>query len=402
MLERFPSLSWFFLFAFSVNGLVAIAILLLKNKTLRTANFLLAINLMGISFISISLSLVLSRLILEIPHFYRLPSPLYYLMFPAAYLYVKLLINDRTRLERKEYLHFTPALIHLIEMMPFYLQSTEAKMNHLTRVFNQNIEFYAHNEGWLPPYLHNIIRGGLAIIYAIAMWSLIRKSFQDKPIVSAYSQTVIRWLKTFTLLNAVIGIGTVLLLSFINISPEIRSMALHILFLIVLLIVNFYLFWRPEILYGLPQPVALKIAKPGSSEILLTPENDPLSSSAPIDEIKEIPSFVYQYKNQVHQYLVESQRYREPEFNLLDLSRDTCIPKHHLQLLIHKAEGKKFTEFINDYRIHHLKSQIEKGALKNKTLEGLATESGFSSKATFIRSVKKLTGKTPKEYFIND
>jgi AraC-like DNA-binding protein len=84
---------------------------------------------------------------------------------------------------------------------------------------------------------------------------------------------------------------------------------------------------------------------------------------------------------------------------LQDLSRDTGIPQHHLQLLIHKVEEKKFSEFINEYRIQHLQDQIERGGMKNKTLEGLAAESGFSSKATFIRSVKKHTGRTPKEYF---
>jgi AraC-like DNA-binding protein len=84
---------------------------------------------------------------------------------------------------------------------------------------------------------------------------------------------------------------------------------------------------------------------------------------------------------------------------LPDLSRDTGIPKHHLQLLIHKVEGKKFSEFINDYRIQHMKDQVEKGVMRHKTLEGLAMESGFGSRATFNRTIKKHTGKTPKDYF---
>jgi AraC-like DNA-binding protein len=389
MMAALSPLSWFFLFACALNGLVAIAILLVKNKTMKVANLLLAINLLGISAASITISLVESKLILDVPHFYRLPSPVYYLMFPAAYLYVKLILKDRTRLERKDYLHFLPALIHLVEMTPFYLLSAEEKVNSIHLAFSQDIEIYAHSEGWLPPYLHNIIRGCMAIIYAIVMWRLIWKS--TKETVNNYATSVAQWLKTITLLNTLLGIGAIVFLTAVFIPAEVRSLGFHLIFLIALLVVNFHLFFRPEILYGLPQPVLAG--------------NDPLRTTAvekslkPAEDKAEIPAFIYNYKSQIHQYLTESRRYLEPNFMLQDLSRDTGIPQHHLQLLIHKVEEKKFSEFINEYRIQHLQDQIERGGMKNKTLEGLAAESGFSSKATFIRSVKKHTGRTPKEYF---
>jgi AraC-like DNA-binding protein len=389
MTAALSPLSWFFLFACALNGLVAIAILLVMNKTMRVANFLLAINLLGISAVSVTISLVESKLILAVPHFYRLPSPVYYLMFPAAYLYVKLILKDRTRLERKDYLHFLPAFIHLVEMTPFYLLSAEEKVNNILQAFSQDIEIYAHSEGWLPPYLHNIIRGCMAVIYAIAMWRLIRNSIKET--VNNYATSITHWLKTITVLNALIGIGAIVFLTALFIPAEVRSYGFHLIFLIVLLVVNFHLFFRPEILYGLPQPVLA-----GNDPLDNTPVEKPLKAA----EYKaEIPAFIYNYKSQIHQYLTESKRYLEPNFMLQDLSRDTGIPQHHLQLLIHKVEEKKFSEFINDYRIQHLQDQIERGGMKNKTLEGLAAESGFSSKATFIRSVKKRTGRTPKDYF---
>jgi AraC-like DNA-binding protein len=386
-------ISWFFLFAFALNGLIAISILIFKNKTLRLANLLLGINLLGISMIAIVITMVETGLILKVPHFYRLPSPLYYLMFPAAWLYVKLIITDRTRLEKTDYLHFLPALIHLVEMTPFYLKSADEKLIAINEAVTHHIDIYAHHEGWLPPYVHNLVRGIIAIIYAFAMWRLLKKVNSNKHAANNFTINTIQWLKTFTLINAWIGAATVLFLTLVFIPADIRSVGLTLVFLISLTISNIYLFFRPEILYGLPQPAATisdaKIKDPGKPDDFLN-----------TTEQAEIPSFIFQYKNQIHEYLVSSLRFLEPEFNLQDLSRDTGIPKHHLQLLIHKAEGKKFGEFINEYRIEHLRVQIENGGIKSKTLEGLAAESGFSSKATFIRSVKRLTGKTPKEYFI--
>ncbi len=400
MIAGVSQISWFFLFAFAFHGLMAISILIFKNKTLQSANLLLGINLLGISMVAIVITVVESGLILEVPHFYRLPSPLYYLMFPAAWLYVKLIITDRTRLEKTDYLHFMPAFIHLIEMIPFYLKSADEKLIEINDAINQHIDIYAHREGWLPPFAHNMIRGLMAIIYAFAMWRLIRKSNLYKHATSSITANTTEWLKTFTFINVLIGVGVVLFLTLVFIPADIRSLGLTIVFLISLTISNTYLFFRPEILYGLPQPasaqLAAKINDPGKPEALV-------NNIEQVDNIEQvaIPSFIYEYKNPIHEYLITSQRYLEPEFNLQDLSRDTEIPKHHLQLLIHKAEGKKFGEFINEYRIEHLKKQIETGGMKSKTLEGLAAESGFSSKATFIRSVKKLTGKTPKEYFIS-
>jgi AraC-like DNA-binding protein len=113
----------------------------------------------------------------------------------------------------------------------------------------------------------------------------------------------------------------------------------------------------------------------------------------------EIPAFIFDYKHQVNHYLITSKRYLTADLNLHDLAREAGIPRHHLQLLIHKAEGKKFSEFINEYRIRHIRNLIENGGLKQKTLEALAAESGFSSRVTFIRTIKKITGMTPSEYF---
>ncbi len=392
-MEGIPSITWFFLFAFAFNGLLTIAILIFKNKSLRTANLMLAINLVGISLATFHVSLVESRLILDFPHFYRLPSPVGYLMFPAGYLYVKLVLNDRTRLQRKEYLHFLPGVIHFFEMAPFYFTcSREEKATYITQVLEEPIKLFATTEGWLPPYIHYLIRGVMAVIYGIAMWRLIRKSKWMGQSMNHYTENIVQWLKTFAALNTLTGLSIIFFLTLVFIPANIRSLCLHIVVLLAVLIPNTYLFVRPEILYGLPQPVLIEDDR--SVNLKLPPEGVPILEA-------EIPPFIYLYKERVHQYLTESQRYLEPGFLLADLSRDTGIPKHHLQMLIHKVEGKKFNEFINVYRIRYMKDQVEKGVMQFKTLEGLAAECGFGSRATFNRTIKKQTGLTPKEYFFS-
>ncbi|MEQ1588706.1 MAG: hypothetical protein ABL895_22665, partial [Cyclobacteriaceae bacterium] len=310
MIQAIPPLSWFFLFAFALNGLLTIVILIFKNKSLRTANLMLAINLVGISLATFHVSLVESRLILDVPHFYRMPSPVGYMMFPAAYLYVKLVLNDRTRLEQKEYLHFLPGVIHFFEMAPFYfLLNGEEKAKYIQQVIDEPIKLFATTEGWLPPYIHYLIRGVMAVMYGIAMWRLIRKSkFIYQPI-NHYTDTILHWLKTITSLNLVIGFSIIFFLTLVFIPANIRSLCLHIVVLLSVLIPNLYLFFRPEILYGLPQPVFTGDERSvnGKSALIETP----------VLEV-EIPPFIHGYKERIHHYLLESQRFLEPDFMLAD------------------------------------------------------------------------------------
>jgi AraC-like DNA-binding protein len=399
MLTEIPQLSWFFLLLFTLNGLTVILILILKNDILRSTRFLLAINLLGITFGSIVICLVETRFILKVPFLFRLPSPVYYLMFPAAYLYVKLIVTDRVSLKKSEYLHFIPALVHLIEMTPFYLKSNAEKIIHINNIYTHDINIYAHSEGWLPPFYHNIIRGFMGIVYAIAMWRLLQKSKINMKLSNKiYFSITLQWLKIFTIMNGMLGIIVIETLTFTFLPSELRSLSLDVTFIIILIISNYYLLFHPEILFGLPKLLVGKIPefRTKKEEGKKTKVNT--NDLGEIDEEKVKP-LVNEYKIQVNDFIIQSQVYLNPDISIIDLSRATTIPVHHLRLLINKDEGQRFNDYINQYRIHHMQALINNGALLNKTLETLAFESGFSSKPAFFRGMKKLTNQTPGVYF---
>ena len=58
--------------------------------------------------------------------------------------------------------------------------------------------------------------------------------------------------------------------------------------------------------------------------------------------------------------------------------------------------NKKFNDYINALRFNELKILLSKPENKKFTLLSLAFEAGFNSKASFNRTVTKLTGKSPK------
>lgn len=67
----------------------------------------------------------------------------------------------------------------------------------------------------------------------------------------------------------------------------------------------------------------------------------------------------------------------------------------HLSYLFNKRMGVKFTQYINDLRIHYARRLIKNG---NTNVGEIATKCGYTDKFYFSKIFKKYTGKTPSEF----
>lgn len=62
----------------------------------------------------------------------------------------------------------------------------------------------------------------------------------------------------------------------------------------------------------------------------------------------------------------------------------------------HFMEG--FVDYRNRHRFNEVLNKIHQGEYKKKTLEGIASESGFASRITFFNVFKKHTGMSASDY----
>ena len=90
--------------------------------------------------------------------------------------------------------------------------------------------------------------------------------------------------------------------------------------------------------------------------------------------------------------------YLQPELNLSDIANRLKTNISVLSGVVNNVFGKNFNDFINEYRVKEFQERIQLLENKNITLLGIAFDCGFNSKATFNRSVKKFTGKAPKDF----
>lgn len=96
--------------------------------------------------------------------------------------------------------------------------------------------------------------------------------------------------------------------------------------------------------------------------------------------------------------ILEERLYEDPGLSLTSLAIKLNIHPHELSRIINVGLRKNFSDFVNEMRVRAVIRKMKDPAYERLTLLGIAFESGFNSKTTFIRVFKEITGKKPGTY----
>lgn len=158
--------------------------------------------------------------------------------------------------------------------------------------------------------------------------------------------------------------------------------------------------------------------KEEEAEEVVTPEIEPLTEeetvSEPIEpksEKKTASSADDKYRTNkvspeeckrlyrlLEQEMKRNKPYRNPNLKVADLAVAIGTTSHSLSYLFNQYLEKNYYDYINEYRVEEFKSLILKDEYAKYTLTAMAEYCGFSSRASFFRTFKKLAGITPNEY----
>lgn len=367
-------------------GLVIILILLFANRESSYANFLLAVCVFSFAYLMFVGFLIASELIIQVPHFFRTASPFIYLIAPTAFLYVRSVLNEERNFNFIDILHFIPAVFHFLELVPFFLESAEIKKRILEAIFIEPDYSLALSEGVLPVNFHAYLKTLIGLVYFGFQYSEIRKYKKEQAYLDSYQKKIIHWLNWLTL---VLTVCYSLLL--VSLFTNNESITIHHLLTVViaaaLLIILSYLFFQPQILYGLAN---FSESDNLATEIFSqTTDNPGLSLSEDL---------ISDYRYRIEKYLETNKPYLDSSFRMQDMVEETNIPRHHLSSVINSAYQMNFNGLINKYRINYIKENIRTKHWSNLSLEGVGMEAGFKSRSTFLKAFKKETGMTPSAF----
>jgi AraC-like DNA-binding protein len=172
-------------------------------------------------------------------------------------------------------------------------------------------------------------------------------------------------------------VNGILSLSLIFIDFELFVWPIVIVFFLVLNVFVYKFFHYPSILFGSLETTEEKYS--GERE-----EEPPYH----VDE---------QLVLRIDNYMHESTPFLKTEITIFQLAVRLNVPQHELSQLLRKHFEMNYFDFINGYRVEHVKRRLAYDECIPK-MKVLAEECGFNSESAFFRIFKQHTGTTPFNY----
>lgn len=325
--------------------------------------------------------------------FYANFSPFWYLPGPLLYFYVRSTLTDTKAIKSwKDVLHFIPFIIHLSCITPYLILPFSFKIE-IAHQIHKNLNYVIQNR--INPYYSTefafITRPLLLIAYCIICFYLLfenkRKSSNQNTVTDIQIRTSYKWLYVLVTSLFLVSCGFLYLTTELaneNITKvTIESKFAHLFSgIIIFLLPSSLILFFPKVLYGMPLVNASLKSNKDKVNVKKIDANDPFN---------EVAESIVHYLNTEKPYL-------NPEFDISDLSIKLQIPQHHIAYCFTSILDIKFTSYRTKLRVNYAKEMLKKGATESLSIDGIGTQSGFSSRSSFYASFKTETGLTPSQY----
>jgi ABC-type antimicrobial peptide transport system permease subunit/AraC-like DNA-binding protein len=347
-------------------GLTFALLLWFTKNVNRSANRFIALALATMILWMIRLLAIDIRLETYLPHWDQLPLQFLLALGPLLYFYVLKITRPQYKLGWKDLLHFSPLLLEQgIFAFEISASARTGAATYATQTFRQ-----------LNPVLQLLIFLSI-ITYLYKSNKLIHNFYRRlQPVLMDRSLLEFRWLRRLLAATALLWLLW-LSCAAVDYFGYRNQLALQIYY-------PFYIFFAVINIWT----AATAFLRPQAAMVAQT--SLPIRPSVPA-ELRAKGAWL---KKAMEANLY----YQDPELSLPLLAEKLRLHPHELSRVINVALKKNFNDFINEYRIRDVVSKMQDPAYDHITLLGIAFEAGFNSKATFNRTFKQMTGKSPAEF----
>jgi AraC-like DNA-binding protein len=155
-------------------------------------------------------------------------------------------------------------------------------------------------------------------------------------------------------------------------------------------IMSFSLLLFPNILYGFPKRLAVK------KESVKKQKPTSAIQAEVVEQIEDDPFF--ELSESIKVYLEKEKPFLNTDFSISDIALALKVPQNHVAYCINSILKTKFATLKSDLRIDYAVELLSGNLNDSFTIEGIAQQSGFKTRASFYNAFKERVGVTPTEY----
>lgn len=357
------------------QGIFLIYFYLLKKKRQELHNLFFAILLITFFIILSEIFLNYTGLIVKVIRIENYSEAFVFLPMPLLYLILKSRISGKY--SWADHVHFFPFVFYFLYCILYFIQPDEFKYNSYVYCYQPDWSYIDAHMRFNDDPLN--LRRSLSALYVsqflvylylmfILIWEYRRNS-------STLNDPVLKNLNWHWIHSVFITI----LIVYVILSYE-RDLGDYIIGTYVALILyvsgfvtlarNFNPKQPAEIINGVPKPKYEKSSLSGERK----------------DEIL--------FK--LVQLFEKEKYYTNNIISLAETSKAIGEASHHVSQVINEKLGKSFFDLLSEYRTEEAKRKLAENS--NLTIEEIAEQVGYNSKAAFNKAFKTYTGKTPSEF----
>lgn len=344
-----------------ILGLFA-SIILWFRKENRLSNRFLALLLLAFSLWLIHTFYSISGIYAQDPNFYFRPIYYSFAFGPLIYFYVRSITNNEFQFKAIYYLHFIPVLFQASLYLFLFFQTYNYK-----NWYWQNVHY---------PYTYKIEFDGtflsLAIYLGFSIYLLIK---YQKWIINNYSESSkiklnrLKLILALFLLLCLFWFLEVILRTFYTQYSDFTILLMGILILLLAL---------------------LGINQKDLGHINFNNADHPKKTKITEIDPQVIDTILSRMK--------EEKDYLNPALTLKEFAHNCKYPSRVISEHINHGLKKTFHDFVNEYRVQEVVNILKSEDKNHYTIESIAYDAGFNSKATFNRIFKKVVGVAPSQF----
>ncbi|WP_190810281.1 AraC family transcriptional regulator [Flagellimonas sp. S3867] len=297
-------------------------------------------------------------------------SNVYFVLFslygPLFYFYIRNLTTGLKVNLAKDFFHFIPVFIVVLNFIRFYGLSVEKKTLIL-------------NKGELNNYLF-INNEALYVILSVVLMAYAFFCYKTFKAYYAKDKEIKLWLKLTTVTFSLFGLAWAGYFIIYKIGVLSNSADYFISFSMIAFITmtSYFGFSFTEVFDGKPLNKVfplIKYQKSGLSKKVLN-----------------------EYKEKLLLIMESNSLYLDCELKLTDLADKLNVSRHHASQIINECFGMSFYEYVNKYRVEEAEKMLGDEKASDLNISDIAFKAGFNNRMSFYNAFKKYAGVTPSEY----